>query len=258
MIFAAPCGLDFLSKFFCGEDGAERSLAPVSDAFGASRFQRVAAIAGMWQVMRSRQLSMRALIVDADGGLYPQGCGRKREALGRLNYLRQTLESAPSDIGVAVLVDDPELPELVSAMAPQRLTLLRGERETAISAYLADSRADDYLILSSSELGKLSSHQLLLDPRTGLSDDVVRDHICSWLSCDGLAGDSGAALGAIRRELVRIVDGTGMPIEGWIEHWLDTEHPALAGAKPSEFMDTFPRRLVVKKLLGAMASGAYM
>lgn len=60
----------------------------------------------------------------------------------------------------------------------------------------------------------------------------------------------------------RMVRTSGNPAEfhagAWLGKWLSAPHPALAGASPAEYLDTSPGRTMVKHLLAAMQSGAYV
>jgi uncharacterized protein (DUF2384 family) len=46
-------------------------------------------------------------------------------------------------------------------------------------------------------------------------------------------------------------------VQRWVGHWIQQPQPALGGRAPAELMDTPSGRASVKKVLGAIQSGAY-
>lgn len=67
------------------------------------------------------------------------------------------------------------------------------------------------------------------------------------------------------RRLVEMVEdmiperqGEGFDAGRWTARWLETPQPALAGAAPKDYLDTAEGRAIVKRLLGAIESGAYV
>jgi hypothetical protein len=203
---------------------------------------------------------MRALVIDLDGmPRLSKGGGGAVLAL-----LNQLTNDAPDDVRVALRLAEGETISLDDLAAPgvrSRIGLLKlGAKAAALDDYLYAYGPDDFLIVTSSDdFGDFQDRVLFVDRKVGLADPFTQGCIRDWIAGEGLAGDMGSAMAVLRRELARIVAGSGTPPpEGWLGRWLDTEHPALGGAKPADFMNTFPRRLVVNQLLGAIASGAYM
>ncbi|MFO1228068.1 MbcA/ParS/Xre antitoxin family protein [Roseateles sp.] len=202
---------------------------------------------------------MRALVVDLDG--MPRLSDESGGAL--LALLNQLTDDAPDDVRVALRLVEGDTLSLDDLAAPgvlSRIGLLKpGAKAEVLDDYLYVYGPDDFLIVTSSDgFGDFQDRVLLVNRKVGLADPFTRGCIRDWIAGKGLAGDMDSAMAVLGRELARIVAGSGTPPEGWLGRWLDTEHPALGGAKPADFMNTFPRRLVVNQLLGAIASGAYM
>ncbi|MFG6417328.1 MbcA/ParS/Xre antitoxin family protein [Roseateles sp. DC23W] len=202
---------------------------------------------------------MRALVIDMHG----MPCLSCEAGESSLAVLKRLIKDMPDDVRVAFRLGEGEpisVGELAEADVRSRIGLLKpGAKSEELDDYLYVYGPDDFLIVTSNEdFGDFKDKVLLVDRNVGLTDSFAQACIRDWLAAEGLAGDFDAAMAVLGRELTRIVAGSGMPPEGWLARWLDTEHPALGGSKPSDYMDTFPRRLVVKQLLGAIASGAYM
>jgi uncharacterized protein (DUF2384 family) len=53
-------------------------------------------------------------------------------------------------------------------------------------------------------------------------------------------------------------DVANFDVEAWVGHWIRTPQPALGGETPASLMDTPSGRQSVMRVLGAMASGAYL
>lgn len=53
-------------------------------------------------------------------------------------------------------------------------------------------------------------------------------------------------------------EATGFDSAKWVAHWLDCPQPALAGKTPAAHLDTADGREIVRRLLGAIGSGAYV
>ena len=49
----------------------------------------------------------------------------------------------------------------------------------------------------------------------------------------------------------------GFDAARWVARWLERPHPALAGRRPAELMDTAEGREILFKLVGQMQSAAY-
>lgn len=202
---------------------------------------------------------MRALIIDMDG--MPCMSGEVGDA--SLAVLKRLIRDMPDDVRIAFRLGEGEpisVGELGEADVRSRIGLLKPvAKSEALDDYLYVYGPEDFLIVTSSEdFGDFKDKVLLVNRNAGLTDSFTQACIRDWLAAEGLAGDLDSAMAVLGRELTRIVAGSGMPPEGWLARWLDTEHPALGGAKPSDYLDTFPHRLVVKQLLGTIASGAYM
>lgn len=52
-------------------------------------------------------------------------------------------------------------------------------------------------------------------------------------------------------------EAKGFDVEKWVGEWIQKPQPALGGIKPAELMDTPSGRESVKRVLGAIQSGAY-
>ncbi|MYM95718.1 MbcA/ParS/Xre antitoxin family protein [Duganella vulcania] len=59
------------------------------------------------------------------------------------------------------------------------------------------------------------------------------------------------------RRLVSSGDPTGFDAEHWLAGWLAKPLPALGGATPASYLDTFEGQKLVAELLSMMQSGAY-
>lgn len=201
---------------------------------------------------------MRALVIDFDG--FPSLSGGVGKA--SLDVLAQLVEDAPADVRVAMRLPATEsftVRDTFGSSASRQVGLLKaGPKSDALDDYLYVYGPDDCLILTSGEgFEELEDRVLYMDRNVGLNDPFVQGCVRAWLAGTGLAGDFEAAMEVLGSELVRIVAGTGMPPEGWLENWMSASHPALRGACPLDFMTTLPRRLVVVRLLMALESGAY-
>lgn len=53
-------------------------------------------------------------------------------------------------------------------------------------------------------------------------------------------------------------EATGFDSAKWVAQWLDCPQPALAGKTPTAYLDTADGRAIVRRLLGAIGSGAYV
>lgn len=53
-------------------------------------------------------------------------------------------------------------------------------------------------------------------------------------------------------------DPTGFDARTWVEEWLSQPCPALGGRRPVEYMSTEDGRQVVRQVVEAMQSGAYL
>lgn len=202
---------------------------------------------------------MRALVIDFEG--FPSLSGGVGKA--SMDLLAQLVEEAPADVRLAMRLSDAESLSVSETFGPagsRQVGLLKAwPRSAALDDYLYAYGPDDFLVLALGEgLEDFEDKVLRVDRNVGLTDPFTQECIRDWLAAEGLAGDLDSAMAVLGRELTRVVAGSGMPPEGWLARWLDAEHPALGGAKPSDFMNTFPRRLVVKQLLGAIGSGAYV
>lgn len=76
----------------------------------------------------------------------------------------------------------------------------------------------------------------------------------------GRYGDAVADLGetlAIGRNLLP-TDRADFNIPRWFAEWITIPQPSLGGRKPEDILDTPTGRALVKRVVGAMGSGAYL
>ena len=64
-------------------------------------------------------------------------------------------------------------------------------------------------------------------------------------------------IGMVQTMVERSGDSTGFDPAWWLSHWLTKPLPALAGATPASYMDTFEGQKLVADLLSMSQSGAY-
>jgi putative toxin-antitoxin system antitoxin component (TIGR02293 family) len=64
-------------------------------------------------------------------------------------------------------------------------------------------------------------------------------------------------IGMVQTMVEQSGDPDGFDAARWVSHWLTTPLPALAGATPASYMDTFEGQKLVAELLSMSQSGAY-
>ena len=79
----------------------------------------------------------------------------------------------------------------------------------------------------------------------------------------GSAGQSVVGMMELINKVEEILDpsypdATNFDVEKWVGDWIQKPQPSLGGKRPAQFMDTPSGREEVKKVLGAIASGAYL
>ena len=67
----------------------------------------------------------------------------------------------------------------------------------------------------------------------------------------------GSLIGMVQTMVEQSGDPAGFDAARWVSGWLTTPLPALAGATPASYMDTFEGQKLVAELLSMSQSGAY-
>lgn len=64
-------------------------------------------------------------------------------------------------------------------------------------------------------------------------------------------------IGMVQTMVAQSGDGSGFDAARWVSDWLSRPLPALAGATPASYMDTFEGQKLIAELLSMTQSGAY-
>ena len=94
----------------------------------------------------------------------------------------------------------------------------------------------------------------------GINPATYRKKVADKKPLSGRDGDAIADLGemlAVVRDFLP-AERTDFNIPRWFTRWIGVPQPSLGGRKPEEILDTPTGRRLVKRLVGALGSGAYL
>lgn len=173
---------------------------------------------------------------------------KAKPAVPATGTVRNGSRSASTDtfVGVKAMSRRPEGTQLYRLDPQERITMIRqGIEASAISSLSARMGMSKELLLSSLGLSRATISRKEKDATLLSKDESER-----VLGVEAL-------IGMVQTMVEQSGDPSGFDAPRWVSNWLSKPLPALAGATPASYMDTFEGQKLVAELLSMSQSGAY-